>query len=74
MEILRNLVARVGRAFYEPKYMAVLDALSKNETVIDDKLAVYLKLPIREVHKICGKLKEDRLIKVMTKKESRRPE
>ncbi|KAK9760692.1 hypothetical protein K7432_015009, partial [Basidiobolus ranarum] len=42
--------------------------------VIDDKLAVYLKLPIREVHKICGKLKEDRLIKVMTKKESRRPE
>jgi hypothetical protein len=28
MEILKALVARVARAFYDPKYIAILDALN----------------------------------------------
>jgi transcription initiation factor TFIIE subunit alpha len=28
MDILKALVARVARAFYDPKYIAILDALN----------------------------------------------
>jgi transcription initiation factor TFIIE subunit alpha len=34
-KILRTLVARVARAFYEPKWIVILDALSKVDTYVN---------------------------------------
>lgn len=33
-------------------------------SVKDEELALSIKITIREIHKICGKLKEDRLLKM----------
>ncbi|RUP45848.1 hypothetical protein BC936DRAFT_147665 [Jimgerdemannia flammicorona] len=85
MDILRTLVNRVARAFYEPKYIVILDALNKADanttgtltaflqrSVKDEDLALTIKVTIREIHKICGKLKEDRLLKMITRNEPRK--
>lgn len=37
--------------------------LLRFKRIKDEELALTLKLTKREIHKICGKLKEDRLIK-----------
>ncbi|KAG0050448.1 hypothetical protein BGZ83_004797 [Gryganskiella cystojenkinii] len=72
--VLDQLVYRVARAFYEPKYIVVMDVINKQKQVRDEELALTLKLNRREIHKICGKLKEDRLIKDLTKMEARKPD
>ncbi|KAK3813989.1 MAG: hypothetical protein J3Q66DRAFT_30980 [Benniella sp.] len=72
--VLDQLVYRVCRAFYEPKYIVVMDVINKLKQVKDEELAATLKLNRREIHKICGKLKEDRLIKDLTKMEARKPD
>ncbi|KAF8924071.1 hypothetical protein EDD21DRAFT_419003 [Dissophora ornata] len=73
-QVLDQLVYRVCRAFYEPRYIVVMDVINKLKQVKDDELAALLKLNRREIHKICGKLKEDRLIKDLTKLEARKPD
>ncbi|KAF9899080.1 hypothetical protein BX616_003294 [Lobosporangium transversale] len=73
-QVLDQLVYRVCRAFYEPKYIVVMDVINKMKQVKDEELAATLKLNKREVHKICGKLKEDRLIKDLMKMEARKPD
>ncbi|KAF8985471.1 hypothetical protein BGZ46_004064 [Entomortierella lignicola] len=72
--VLDQLVYRVCRAFYEPRYIVVMDVINKMKQVKDEELAAALKLNKREIHKICGKLKEDRLIKDLTKLEARKPD
>ncbi|RUS21140.1 ubiquinone biosynthesis protein COQ7-domain-containing protein [Endogone sp. FLAS-F59071] len=117
IDVLKTLVSRVARAFYEPKYIVILDALNKTgansngleilgfflppscaiegcrkskgirrislfsniflrnartRSVKDEELALSIKITIREIHKICGKLKEDRLLKMVTKMEPRK--
>lgn len=68
METLKALVARVARAFYDPKYIAILDALNNappnTNGVREEDLVFTLKMTPRDIHRICGKLKEDRLIKM----------
>ncbi|KAG0242492.1 hypothetical protein B0O80DRAFT_493525 [Mortierella sp. GBAus27b] len=73
-QVLDQLVYRVCRAFYEPRYIVVMDVINKLKQVKDEELAATLKLNRREIHKICGKLKEDRLIKDLTKMEARKPD
>ncbi|KAI1300117.1 hypothetical protein EDD11_006296 [Mortierella claussenii] len=73
-QVLDQLVYRVCRAFYEPKYIVVMDVINKLKQVKDEELATALKLNKREIHKICGKLKEDRLIKDLLKMEARKPD
>ncbi|KAF9926456.1 hypothetical protein BGZ75_007467 [Mortierella antarctica] len=73
-QVLDQLVYRVCRAFYEPKYIVVMDVINKLKQVKDEELAHTAKLNRREIHKICGKLKEDRLIKDLTKIEARKPD
>ncbi|KAF9301546.1 hypothetical protein BGZ74_006588 [Mortierella antarctica] len=72
--VLDQLVYRVCRAFYEPRYIVVMDVINKMKQIKDEELALTLKLTKREIHKICGKLKEDRLIKDITKHEARKPD
>ncbi|KAI8638126.1 hypothetical protein BD408DRAFT_423494 [Parasitella parasitica] len=76
MDILQALVARVARAFYDPKYIAILDALNNappnSNGVREEDLVLTLKMTPRDIHRICGKLKEDRLIKMANRMEPRK--
>ncbi|KAI9335798.1 hypothetical protein BD770DRAFT_432114 [Pilaira anomala] len=76
MEILKALVARVARAFYDPKYIAILDELNNAPPncngVREEDLVLTLKMTPRDIHRICGKLKEDRLIKMANRMEPRK--
>ncbi|KAG0234817.1 hypothetical protein BGW41_000996 [Actinomortierella wolfii] len=72
--VLDQLVYRVGRAFYDPRSIVVMDLINKQRQIKDEELAATLKLTVREIHKVCGKLKEDRLIKDVTKQEARKPD
>ncbi|CEI95313.1 hypothetical protein RMCBS344292_15061 [Rhizopus microsporus] len=68
MEVLKALVARIARAFYDPKYIVILDELNNappnSNGVKEEDLVLALKITARDIHRICGKLKEDRLIKM----------
>ncbi|CAO3622027.1 unnamed protein product [Cunninghamella blakesleeana] len=76
MEVLKTLVAKVARAFYDPKYIVILDALNNAPPncngVREDDLVPVLKMTAREIHKLCGKLKEHCLVKSGTQLENRR--
>ncbi|KAJ8656668.1 hypothetical protein O0I10_007747 [Lichtheimia ornata] len=76
MDVLKALVARVARAFYEPKYIVILDELNNappnSNGVREEDLVMALKMAPRDVHRICGKLKQDRLLKMATRMEARK--
>jgi len=74
METLKALVSRVARAFYEPKFIVVLDYLNRSEAVKDEEMSQKLGIAVRDIHKLCGKLKEDRLIRTLQRSEARKPE
>ncbi|KAG2188925.1 hypothetical protein INT44_004067 [Umbelopsis vinacea] len=74
-DVLKTMVARVARAFYDPKYIVVLDALNKiGEHMKEEDLSINLKLTLRELHKLCAKLREDRLVRIVQKQEARAPD
>ena len=66
MDIAKALVKCVARAFYDTRHILVLDALMIHNALRDDELAKLLGLVTKEVHKLCGKLKEDRMLAVYT--------
>ncbi|KAI8833044.1 hypothetical protein BC829DRAFT_408124 [Chytridium lagenaria] len=68
LEACKELVRRVGRAYYEPKYIMILDLLSRNNMW---RISLYkvltqkgLKMPPVDLRKLCAKLKADGLIKM----------
>ncbi|KAJ3285187.1 hypothetical protein HK104_009605 [Borealophlyctis nickersoniae] len=67
MEILRKLVGLVARAYYEGREIIVLDILLTVNSMKDEDLAKKLKVQVKEVNRICGKLKMDGIIKVDNK-------
>ncbi|KAL1935050.1 hypothetical protein VTP01DRAFT_4190 [Rhizomucor pusillus] len=76
MDTLKALVARVARAFYDPKYIVILDELNRSTPnsngVREEDLVMSLKMTPRDIHRICGKLREDRLLKMATRMEARK--
>ncbi|KAI9091539.1 hypothetical protein DFS34DRAFT_323564 [Phlyctochytrium arcticum] len=68
-EILKRLVALVARAYYEPKHIVVLDLLCRVNSQRDEELAKQMRVQAKELHKVCGKLKLDGLIKVEARAE-----
>ncbi|RKP27934.1 hypothetical protein SYNPS1DRAFT_26445 [Syncephalis pseudoplumigaleata] len=62
-QVLRTLVSRVARAFYDPKWTVILDALCRVETYRDEQLSKVTKLSSSNVHKICAKLRDEYLIR-----------
>lgn len=71
MDIAKSLVKCVARAFYDTKHILVLDALMIHNAVRDDELAKLLGLQTKDLHKLCGKLKEDRMLAVHTRAEQK---
>ncbi|KAJ1985309.1 hypothetical protein H4R34_000130 [Dimargaris verticillata] len=74
MDVVKNLVSYVGRAFLEPRSVIALDYINMRESVRDDELAGFMKIPLRDVHKLGGLLKEGHLIKIATRMEPRKPD
>jgi len=64
LDVAKSLVKTVARAFYETRHILVLDALMVHNALRDDELAKLLGLVTKDVHKLCGKLKEDRMLAV----------
>ena len=64
MELAKTLVRCVARAFYETRHILVIDALMIHSTLPNEDLALLLGMQQKDLRKLCGKLREDRLISV----------
>ncbi|KAH8174274.1 TFIIE alpha subunit domain-containing protein [Sarocladium implicatum] len=69
MDLAITLVKSVIRAFYSTREILVIDALILHQTYVvlvlrDDDLAYLMSINTKDLHKICGKLREDRLLTV----------
>lgn len=71
MELAQSLVRSCVRAFYETKMILVIDALVLHSALRDDDLAYLMGLNSKEVHKLCGALREARLLAVHTRAEQK---
>jgi len=74
MSVFITLLMRVARAFFQTAHIVVLDQLTKQEAISDENLAKGVGLNVKEIHKLCGTLKEARLIKTFTKAEPKKAE
>ncbi|CAI2171518.1 20669_t:CDS:2 [Funneliformis geosporum] len=74
MRVFVALLMRVARAFFQTAHIVVLDQLTKHEAISDENLAKGVGLNVKEIHKLCGTLKEARLIKTFSKTESKKAE
>ncbi|KLO09836.1 hypothetical protein SCHPADRAFT_857378 [Schizopora paradoxa] len=68
-ETLRLLVQHVSRAFYDPKFVIVLDQLSRHPLLKDDELAGRIGLQAKELNKLMAVLTNDRLVQVYRQNE-----
>jgi transcription initiation factor IIE alpha subunit len=57
LQICKDLHQLVARAFYDDRELMVIDILQLNDSFRDDQLASALGVNIKELQKICGKLK-----------------
>ncbi|KAL6863192.1 hypothetical protein ACO1O0_003436 [Amphichorda felina] len=71
MDLAVTLVKSVMRAFYQTREILVVDALILHEALRDDDLAYLMAINTKDLHKICGKLREDRFLTVHTRPEYR---
>ncbi|KAK5995836.1 Transcription initiation factor IIE subunit alpha [Cladobotryum mycophilum] len=71
MDLAVTLVKAVMRAFYTTREILVVDALILHEALRDDDLAYLMAINTKDLHKICGKLREDRFLTVHTRSELR---
>ncbi|KAI9679595.1 MAG: hypothetical protein M1829_001557 [Trizodia sp. TS-e1964] len=69
MDLASSLIRSIVRVFYETKHILVIDALMIHSVLRDDEMAYLLGMQTKELHKLCGKLKEDRLLAVHNRSE-----
>ncbi|KAL2051825.1 hypothetical protein ABVK25_007981 [Lepraria finkii] len=71
MDLAKTLIRTVVRAFYETKHALVIDALMVHSALVNEDLAHLLGMQQKDLRKLCGKLKEDRLLTVHSRQEIR---
>ncbi|MCJ1379415.1 hypothetical protein MMC17_002516 [Xylographa soralifera] len=71
MDLARTLIRSVVRAFYDTKHVLVIDALMVHSALPNEDLALLLGMQQKDLRKLCGKLKEDRLLAVHARQETR---
>ncbi|KAG4414787.1 hypothetical protein IFR04_012059 [Cadophora malorum] len=71
MNLAQSLVRSCVRSFYETKHVLVIDALIIHSALRDDDMAYLMGMNTKELHKLCGRLKEDRFLAVHTRQESK---
>jgi len=69
MDSLRFLVQHVARAFYEPKFIILMDQLARNPVLKDDDLASRMGLQAKELNKLTAALVHHKLIKIYRRNE-----
>ncbi|EJU02443.1 hypothetical protein DACRYDRAFT_22084 [Dacryopinax primogenitus] len=69
---LRLLVQHVSRAFYDSKFVVILDQLAHQDVLKDDELAHRVGMPSKDVQKLIAKLEADKLVKVHRRNEIQR--
>lgn len=71
MDLAKTLIRSVVRAFYDTPFILVIDALMVHSALHNEDLAHLLQMQNKELRKLCGKLKEDRLLSVHSRLEFR---
>jgi len=64
MDLAKELVRHCMRTFYETRHIVLIDAVVIHSAVRDDDLAYMMGINVKELHKLCGRLKEDRFLAV----------
>ncbi|KAI1469979.1 uncharacterized protein F4812DRAFT_308850 [Daldinia caldariorum] len=75
MEMVQTLVRSVVRAFYtnpeDRRMILIIDALVRHTTLRDNDLSYLMHLNTKDLHRICGKLREDHLLQIHLRPEIR---
>ncbi|KAF3480458.1 transcription initiation factor IIE subunit alpha [Arthroderma uncinatum] len=71
MDLAGTLIRMAARAFYETRHILVIDALFIHSVLNAEDLALLLGMQQKDVRKLCGRLREDRLIAVHHRTEMR---
>ncbi|CAG8773919.1 5166_t:CDS:2, partial [Acaulospora morrowiae] len=74
MSVFIALLMRVARAFFQTQHIVVLDQLTRQESISDENLAKGVGLSVKEIHRLCGTLKEARLIREFARTEPKKAE
>lgn len=69
LQLVHLLLRRVCRGFYSAKHSILLDIVLKHSAIRDDYLAQMMGLQNQEARKICGRLREDRILTMHTRPE-----
>jgi transcription initiation factor TFIIE subunit alpha len=57
-----RLVKEIVRAFYDTKEIVIIQCITIHSALRDDDLQFLTQIPMKELHKLCAGLTEDRLI------------
>ncbi|KAK4694193.1 transcription initiation factor TFIIE subunit alpha, partial [Lecanoromycetidae sp. Uapishka_2] len=71
MDLAKTLIRTVARGFYETKHVLVIDALMIHSAVVNEDLAYLLGMQQKDLRKLCGKLRDDRMLSVHARPEIR---
>lgn len=66
-ELAKSLIRQVVRAFYDTREVIIVECLMIHTALRDDDLQALTSLTIKELHKICADLSEDRMITTSAK-------
>lgn len=69
---VHTLIKRICRGFYTAKHCIVVDIIIKHSIMRDDHISLLMSLQNLEVRKLCGKLREDRILTMCVSTESDR--
>ncbi len=64
MELAQQLIRSIARAFYEPRHILIIDALTVHSTLWVDDLATLLNTNAKEMRKMAAPLRDDKLVAV----------
>ncbi|KAI8964870.1 hypothetical protein F5Y11DRAFT_58130 [Daldinia sp. FL1419] len=75
MDMVQTLLRSVARAFLleddEIRLVLILDAVIRHTTIRDDDLSYLMHLNTKDLHRICGRLREEHFLQVHTRPELR---
>ncbi|KAI1811363.1 hypothetical protein GGS20DRAFT_114161 [Poronia punctata] len=74
MDLAQQLVRSVVRAFFrspdfDTRHILIIDALIIHSAIRDDNLSYLMSMNLKDLHRICAKLRDERLIQVHVRPE-----
>ncbi|EEB05121.1 transcription factor TFIIE alpha subunit [Schizosaccharomyces japonicus yFS275] len=66
-----RLIKMIMRAFYETRHIIFVDAVLKHSCLTDEQMAMLMGIPVKECRNIAGKLREDRLLAIHNRTETK---